>query len=539
MTAGKLKDLNWVLGSLIVAIVISVILGLATKDSNGTDPSGQTTNGGPEGIANIQPANIAPEAIATAKDAEPFAYSLATMVNETRLGVNFAWTLVAGFLVMFMQLGFALVETGYCRRKNALHVMAMNFSVYFVGMMGYFLIGFAIQFGGIGLVGVPNLGGLASLNNVVSIGSYDILGWKGFGLSGQYDVGVAVMFLFQMVFMDTTATIPTGAMAERWKWSAFMIYGLFVSAIIYPVYGMWAWGGGWLADLGVNHGLGAGYADFAGSGVVHAVGGWTALAGAMVLGARIGKFNKDGTSNILPGHNIVMALTGVLILGFGWFGFNPGSTLGAAGNGNLRIGLVAVATMLASSSGGIVTMLFTWWTNGKPDLAMTANGFLGGLVAITAPSGFVSPLNAVFIGAIAGIVVPVAAGFIEHTLHVDDPVGAIAVHGFGGAVGQIAVGLFADGKMNYNGWIVKGLFYGDGGQLVAQLIGTATAFIWAFGTAFIFFKVLDKFMGIRVSAEDEIGGLDAAEMGAPAYWDTDEPLTGAWPVPVAVASAGD
>jgi ammonium transporter, Amt family len=536
MTKDRLSGLNWVIGALLVTIAISLVLGLATRDSEGTDPAGLTTGGGASSVVGIAPATIDQAAVDQAATSEPFAAKLATLVGQNRLGINFTWTLFAGFLVMFMQLGFALVETGFCRKKNALHVMTMNFFVYAIGMIGYFLIGFGIQFGGVGNVGVPNLGGLASLNHFVSIGQWHILGWEGFGLAGQYDVSVAVMFLFQMVFMDTTATIPTGAMAERWKWGAFVIYGLFVSTIIYPVFGMWAWGGGWLAQLGTK-GLGAGYADFAGSGVVHAVGGWTALAGAIVLGSRLGKYNKDGTSNVIPGHNIVMAITGCLILAFGWFGFNPGSTLGAAGNGNLRIGLIAVCTMLASAGGALVAMLYTWITNGKPDAAMTANGLLAGLVGITAPSGFVSPLNAFIIGSIAGLIVPIAVWFFDQILRVDDPVGAISVHGVCGLWGQLAVGLFADGKMNYNGWVVTGLFYGDTGQLGAQVIGAVTCFVWAFGTGWLFFKALDLLMGIRVSAEDELAGLDLTEMGAPAYWDGGEPVVGAWPVPTPVMAA--
>jgi Amt family ammonium transporter len=526
----RLQGLNWVLGALIVAMAISLVLGLMTRGGGAIDPSGLLTGDGAAPLIGIAPASIDQTLVDQAQATEPLATQLATLVNQSRLGANFVWTLVAGFLVMFMQLGFALVETGFCRKKNALEVMAMNFVVYILGMFGYFLIGFGLQFGGLGSIGVPNLGGLSALDHFITIGDWRILGWKGFGLAGSYDVGIAVMFLFQMVFMDTAATIPTGAMAERWRWPAFCVYALFISTIIYPIYGMWAWGGGWLSQLG-NIGLGAGYADFAGSGVVHAVGGWTALAGVMVLGPRLGKFNRDGSANVIPGHNIVMALTGVLILAFGWFGFNPGSTLGAVGNGNLRIGLVAVATMLASATGGIVAMLYMWWTTGKPDVAMTANGVLGGLVAITAPSGFVSPLNACIIGAIAGVLIPVSVSTLESVFKIDDPVGAISVHGVGGLWGQLAVGLFADGTMNYGGWTVSGLFYGNPGQLGAQIVGAAACFIWAFGVGYIFFRVLNATMGIRVPAAEEISGLDLPEMGAPAYWDGDEPVQGAWPAP--------
>ncbi|MCL4395055.1 MAG: ammonium transporter, partial [Chloroflexi bacterium] len=315
------------------------------------DPSGITTGSGKD-LAGVAPGTLTGDDFKNAGSTEPFAVKLADLVNQNRLGINFVWTLVAGFLVMFMQVGFALVETGFCRAKNAAHTMMMNFAIYVLGMTGYFIAGFAIQFGGVGLIGIPNLGGVGLLNSefAVHLGNVDwgLFGTKGFFLAdGTYDVAVAVLFLFQMVFMDTTATIPTGAMAERWRWLPYCVYGLFISTLVYPVYGNWAWGGGWLSQLG-KIGLGQGYVDFAGSGVVHAVGGWAALAGAMVLGPRIGKFNKDGTPNAMPAHDLVMALTGTFILAFGWFGFNPGSTLGASGNGDLRIGMVATVTMLAS-----------------------------------------------------------------------------------------------------------------------------------------------------------------------------------------------
>ncbi len=458
----------------------------------------------------------------TAQKNEPFAYNLALLVDENRLAINFVWTLVTGYLVMFMQAGFALVETGLCRAKNAGHTMAMNFMVYGLGMLGYYICGFAFQFGGIGTVGVSNLGGLSALSKElsVSIGGHDwgLIGYKGFFLNdGTYDVGVAVMFLFQMVFMDTTATIPTGAMAERWKWSAFCIYGFFVSTLVYPVFGNWAWGGGWLSQLG-NVGLGKGYVDFAGSGVVHAVGGWCALAGAIVIGPRLGKFNKDGSPNTIPGHNLVFALTGCFILAFGWFGFNPGSTLGAAGNGALRIGLIAVDTMLAGAVGSVTAMIYTWLSGAKkPDIGMMGNGLLAGLVAITAPSGYVSPVFACVIGAGAGVLVCVAAGFVERVLKVDDPVGAIAVHGFNGAWGQLSVGLFADGVANYGGFQVKGIFFGDAGQLVAQIIGMVVCFVYVFGISWIFFKSYHKLFGLRVSPKTELAGLDIPEMGGLGY----------------------
>lgn len=435
-----------------LALLAVIVAGLFTimaipalaADETPADPAGTMIGSDPTALIGVKPAELTETDFSRAEFQEPFAFKLAAMVNQNRLGINFTWVLLTGYLVIFMQAGFALVETGFCRAKNAMHTMLMNFLVYVLGMTGFYICGFAFMFGGIGNVGVGNLGGLAQLNQEISIPigdvNWGIIGFKGFFLAdGTYDVAIAVMFLFQMAFMDTTATIPTGAMAERWKTSAFVVFGFFVAMVIYPIYGNWVWGGGWLSQLG-KVGLGAGYADFAGSGVVHAVGGWTALAGAMVLGPRLGKYNKDGTSNPIPGHNLIIATLDVFILAFGWFGFNPGSTLGAAGNGNLRMGLVAVSTMLASASGAIVAMIYSWIVMKKPDPGYIMNGLLAGLVAITAPSGFVSPLSGFIIGAIGGLLLCLSLGFVENVLKIDDPVGAISVHGVNGLWGQIAVG---------------------------------------------------------------------------------------------------
>src|SRR2546421_3491254 len=499
------------------------LLFLLSACGEGPDPSGLNTakQSNLTGVsANGTP--MTQQQLNTAKQKEPFAYNLALLVDENRLGVNFTWTLVTGYLVMFMQAGFALVETGLCRGKNAGHTMAMNFMVYGLGMIGYFIAGFAFQFGGIGLLGVANLGGLAPLTNelTINIGGHPwgLIGYKGFFLSdGTYDVGIAVMFLFQMVFMDTTATIPTGAMAERWKWSAFCVYGLFVSTLVYPVFGNWAWGGGWLSQLGAL-GLGKGYIDFAGSGVVHAVGGWCGLAGAMVLGSRLGKYDRDGGANTIPGHNMILALLGCFILAFGWFGFNPGSTLGAWMKGNLRIRIVAVNTMLAGAFRSVAAMIYTWRSGAKkPDIRMMGNRLLGRPVAITAPSGYVSPLFACIIGTIAGGIVVFMSGVIEKVWKIDDPVGAIAVHGFNGAWGQLSVGLFADGAANFGGLQVRGIFFGDPGQLVAQLIGMGVCFVYVFGISWVFFTLYKRFFGLRVSAETELRGLDIPEMGGLGY----------------------
>lgn len=455
--------------------------------------------------------------------------TLADVVNQVgqnRIGINFTWTLITGFLVMFMQAGFAIVETGLCRAKNANHTMMMNFMVYGFGLFAFWVCGFAIQMGG----GAPytSLGGAYSLNSehvVTLLGKpWGLFGTHGFFLSGAtYDVGVMVLFLFQMVFMDTALTIVTGSCAERWKYVAFAVSSVFMGGITYPLFANWAWGGGWLSQLGGNFGLGHGYCDFAGSGVVHAVGGITALALSMIIGPRIGKYNRNGTPNAMPGHDLMIVLTGCFILAFGWFGFNPGSTLGASGNGALRISSIAVNTMLAGCTGSFGAILYMWMRYGKPDASMTGNGLLAGLVAITAPSGFVNTVGSAIIGLIAGVLVCVSVEFIERVLKVDDPVGAISVHGVNGLWGVISVGLFADGTSNYGGsWngvsgSVRGLFYGDASQLVAQLIGVGTLIGVIFAISYVAGWVMDIIIGQRVSAEDELEGLDIPEMGALCY----------------------
>jgi Amt family ammonium transporter len=455
--------------------------------------------------------------------------TLADLVNQAgqnRIAINFTWTLITGFLVMFMQAGFAIVETGLCRAKNANHTMMMNFMVYGFGLFAFWVCGFALQMGG----GAPytTLGGASSLNAehvITFLGKpWGLFGTHGFFLSGiTYDVGVMVLFLFQMVFMDTALTIVTGSCAERWKYVAFAVSSVFMGAITYPLFANWAWGGGWLSQLGGNFGLGHGYCDFAGSGVVHAVGGITALALSMIIGPRLGKFTREGKPNAIPGHDIVIVLTGCFILAFGWFGFNPGSTLAASGNGALRISSVAVNTMLAGCTGSFGAVLYMWIRYGKPDASMSGNGLLAGLVAITAPSGFVNPIGSAIIGLIAGILVCVSVEFVDRVLKVDDPVGAISVHGTNGLWGVLSVGLFADGTSNYGGsWngvsgSVRGLFYGDASQLVAQLVGMATLVGGIFTLSYVSGWIMDLIIGQRVSAADELEGLDIPEMGALCY----------------------
>ncbi len=457
-----------------------------------------------------------------AKPGAPTPTEVLDAIGHNKVAINMVWTLITGFLVMFMQAGFAMVETGLTRAKNVAHTMAMNLMIYPLGMLGFYVCGFAIMFGGLGAI--ATMGGYDGLNHEVSITlfgkTFGLFGGKGFFLSGtSYDVAVFALFLFQMVFMDTTATIPTGAMAERWKFAAFMLYGVFVGTIIYPFFGNWVWGGGWLANLGTNFGLGHGHVDFAGSSVVHMTGGVLAFVGACILGPRIGKYNRDGSSNAIPGHNLPMAVVGTFILAFGWFGFNPGSTLAG---GDLRIAVVATNTMLASATGAVAATLWMWCVRtSKPDPSMMCNGMLAGLVAITAPCAFVNSLSASLIGLISGVLVVEAAYFIERKLKVDDPVGAVAVHGVNGAWGCLALGLFADGSYGA-GWngvtgTVRGLFYGDGWQFVAQCIGVLTNVVFVGLMGLVVFKLIDLVVGNRCSAATEISGLDVPEMGTPGY----------------------
>ena len=457
---------------------------------------------------------------------DPVAPSLKSVADSTAqngLAINIVWTLMAGFLVMFMQAGFAMVETGFTRAKNVSHTMAMNLMIYAIGMLGYWICGFAFQMGGIGTL--PTLGGAVGLNHEATLHlagkAFGLFGLKGFLLSGNsYADGIFALFLFNMVFMDTAATIPTGALAERWKFSSFVLFGFFMAMFVYPLFANWVWGGGWLAKLGTNFGLGHGHVDAAGSSVVHMVGGVAAFAGAIVLGPRLGKFTRNGKPRAIPGHNIPMAIIGTFILAFGWFGFNAGSTLAGTDS---RIAVIAVNTMMASAAGAFSAMLYAWLRYGKPEPSFLANGMLAGLVAITASCAFVSTISAVVIGAIAGVLVVMSVVFVERALKVDDPVGAVSVHGVCGAWGILALGLLADGTygsgLNGVAGPVRGLFYGDSSQLIAQAIGGITCIVFVFGCFFAFFKVLDKWIGNRVSPSVEFEGLDVSEMGAVGYPD--------------------
>src|SRR6266487_1846717 len=497
----------------LISIAVVLLLLFLPFISFGQDPSGSNT-----GTIND---------VAAATAGKPTLEEVGTQAGHNKISINIVWTLITGFLVMFMQAGFALVETGFTQKKNVAHTMAMNFLIYVIGLLGFWICGFAFMFGGVGAVGA--LGGTPGLTNefTVHLFGHDFGLWGNAGYflnSDVYDVGIFALFLFQMVFMDTTATIPTGAMAERWKFKSFVVFGFFISMFVYPIFGNWVWGGGWLAQLGVNFGLGHGHVDFAGSSVVHMVGGVAALAGAIVIGPRVGKYGKDGTVNTIPAHNIPMALLGCFILAFGWFGFNPGSTFAGS---DLRISVIAVNTMLASASGAVIAALYMKFKYGKWDPGMMANGMLAGLVAITAPCAFVTATSAVIIGAIAGLFVIWAYFFIDRKLKIDDPVGAIAVHGVNGFWGVLSLGLFADGSYG-DGWngvhgTVKGLFYGDASQFLAELIGGLACFAFVFPVMYLFFTACKKlkFIGLRVPAKEEMEGLDMPEMGVIGYDDTD------------------
>ena len=403
---------------------------------------------------------------------------------------NILWTLIGGMLVMFMQPGFALVECGLTRAKNAANIMMKNYADFLMGGILYFLIGFGLMFG-------ADAGGL--------------LGTSLFGMSGSGGAGSAwlwTFWFFQAMFAATSATIVSGAVAERTRFSVYLIASALISALIYPVSGHWAWsglfgeGGGWLEQLG--------FIDFAGSTVVHSVGGWIGLAGAIVIGPRIGKYSADGIARAIPGHNIPLVALGVFILWFAWFGFNCGSTTTPDGS----IGFIAANTCLSACAGGLAAMLTIWLKFGKPDPSMTFNGVLAGLVGITAGCAEVSPGASITSGLLCGVLVVFSVLFIDQKLKIDDPVGASSVHGVCGFFGTVMVGLFA--SPDYG--CCTGLLYGGGtGQLFVQITGALAVFAWAFGCGFILFKALSLFMSLRVSPEEELKGLDIPEHGADAY----------------------
>lgn len=394
--------------------------------------------------------------------------------------IDTIWVLLAAVLVFFMQAGFAMVEAGFTRAKNVGNIIMKNVMDFSIGSLVFWAVGFSIMFG-------PSLGGFIGLPN--------------FFFTAEYgnDVPDMAILMFQTVFAATAATIVSGAMAERTKFSTYLIFSLVITLVIYPISGHWVWGGGWLSELGFH--------DFAGSTVVHSVGGWAALAGAAIIGPRLGKYN--GKANAIPGHNMVIGALGVFILWMGWFGFNPGSTLGVSGDNALSVAHIFITTNLSAVTAALATMFVTWKRYGKPDLSMTLNGALGGLVAITAGTDIVSPTGAVIIGALAGVVIVFGIELIDKVLRVDDPVGAITVHGLTGAMGTLMVGLFAT---------EGGLFYGGGWSLLGiQALGVVVVGLWSFSAAYLLFTILKKTMGLRVTRKEEEEGLDIHEHGQSSY----------------------
>lgn len=406
-------------------------------------------------------------------------------VETLTLGLDTAWVLIAAFFVFFMQAGFGMVEAGFIRAKNTCNILTKNFMDFCMASMGFFIFGYAIMFGA----------------------GNDIIGWKGFFLNGAVSASPIPLFafwLFQAAFCGAAATIVAGGMAERMKFSAYLLYSFIISAFIYPVVGHWIWGGGWLSKIG--------FTDFAGSTVVHALGGFAALIGAIMLKPRIGKYNPDGTANAIAGHSIPLASLGVFILWFGWFGFNTGSTL-SVGDGSL-IGRVAINTSLAAAAGGILAMITVWKMFGKPDLSMAMNGALAGLVAITASCAFVEPWAAILIGAVGGVLVVLGVVLLDK-MRIDDPVGAVPVHGLNGVWGTLSLGIFGQRAL---GLANEGLIYGGGfKQLIIQLIGVSSVVVFILFTMGIVFTLIKKTVGLRVSRDEELKGLDIGEHGMKAY----------------------
>jgi ammonium transporter, Amt family len=461
---------------------------------------------------------------------EPLAVKLADDVGHLRIGTNFAWTLNTGYLVLFMQAGFALLTCGLVRKKNAAHLMMLNFAAYVFAFLAYYAVGYAFQFGGVAINASPvTLGGIPGLNQfLLGHGQWGFLGGKGFFLVGPaYDASSNVYAFFEIVFMETAGYIIVGAVCERITFGAFLLCELFIGAILYPVYGCWVWGGGWLSQIGSTMNLGHGYVDFAGSSVVHAVGGFCAMALAIILGPRLGKYGPGGKIRVFPAHNLVYVVTGTLILLFGWMGFNPGSTLAAT---DLRISAIAINTNLAAVAGAASAMVLWYFVFGKPDVTMACNGMLAGLVAVTASCAFITPTSSVVIGVLAGLLVCGGVLFNDRVLKIDDPCGAISVHGYCGWFGAICVGIFADGTygagwngvgatsyLGHAGQGVTGLLHGDSRQFLSQVFGSTVCVAWAFGATYAVFFVVNKIRSMRVSAETEMEGLDIPEFGMQAY----------------------
>lgn len=430
--------------------------------------------------------------------------SLAADLKARSVELDTVWTLIAAFLVFWMQAGFALVETGLTRAKNTVNILMKNLMDFCFATVAYWFVGFGIMFGaGTAWFGTSGF----MLHDAAN--AFGSLSWT--------PIGVDSKFFFQLVFAGTAATIVSGAMAERTKFSCYLIYSFVISLVIYPVAGHWIWGGGALS-VGNLFGEGKGMFDFAGSTVVHSVGGWVSLCGAIVIGPRIGKFGPDGKVHAIPGHSFGFMMLGVFILWLGWFGFNPGSTMMATGYGD-AIGHIAVTTNAAAATGTIFALIMSKLWFGKWDASMAGNGCLAGLVAVTASCAFVSTPAALLIGAIGGVLVVASVVFFERVLRIDDPVGATSVHLTNGVWGTLAVGLFANPVYGATGPL-PGLFYGGGfSQLWMQFVGVVLVAAWCLATGFALFYALKATMGLRVSAEEEMEGLDTGEHGMEGYPD--------------------
>jgi len=424
---------------------------------------------------------------------------------EVQVALDTVWVLVAGMLVFFMNLGFGLVESGFARAKNTVNIISKNFIVFAVATLAFLAIGWGLMYGdGNSFLGLKGLFFLNGADNSPAVGDayqgvYSALNWTGVPLMAK--------FFFQLVFAGTAATIVSGAVAERIKYLSFIVFSFLLVAFVYPVIGHWIWGGGWLAQLG--------FWDFAGSTVVHSVGAWAALAGVIVLGPRLGKYGPGGKVHAIPGHNMTSAMTGALILWLGWFGFNPGSTMAAE---PMSISHIVVTTNIAAAAGAVAATALAWLLLGKPDIGMTINGALGGLVGITAGCAFVSVGSSLIIGGIAGALIVLGVIALDK-LKLDDPVGALAVHGMGGIFGTLAVGLFAQDAIS-PGTTGNGLFFGGGVELlVNQLIGVAAVGAAVFVVSFVIWSVIKATIGVRVTEEEEMEGLDIGEHGNRAYPD--------------------
>jgi Amt family ammonium transporter len=487
---------RWLRSSLIVLPLLLVILSPSVILAQEAPPAAAPA---PEAAA----PEAAPQAPAAEPDLAAQVADLTAKMVSSKVAADTVWTLIAGFLVFWMNAGFALVESGFCRVKNAVNILSKNFVVFALSSMAFFVVGWGLMFGdGNAFMGLSGLFMLSGADNSPAtgmeyMGVYAAINWTGIPLYAK--------FFFQLVFAGTAATIVSGCVAERVKYLSFIVFSVLLVGIAYPITGHWIWGGGWLAA--------AGFWDFAGSTTVHTVGGIAGLAGILMLGPRIGKYKKDGSANAIPGHNMTSATLGCLILWLGWFGFNPGSTMMADPG---AISHILITTNLAAAMGLITATMTAWIVLGKPDLGMTINGCLAGLVAITAPCAYVSANSAIIIGGIGGVIVVFAVLFFDK-VKIDDPVGALAVHLVNGVFGTLAVGIFAQDKITGVA-TGNGLINGGGFTLLtAQAMGSGAVILFTLVVSLVFWGVIKAVLGLRVSQQEEIEGLDMGEHGMEAY----------------------